>query len=140
MRGGYITIWSIPLSYTYTSRLTIEFLSLESFAKCFAYGRYYWSIIDLMKNIYWSLGLIWHAPQTCPFSLFPLTNYNALSFKIIACHSGRLKLQFKCLNISGLSDHDNYHECCRLLGRFKVNYQVYFFSCFRLSCFLFWNL
>ncbi|CAA6655624.1 unnamed protein product [Spirodela intermedia] len=24
----------------------------------------------------------------------------------------------------GLSDHDNYHECCRLLGRFKVNYQL----------------
>ncbi|XP_078427480.1 ARM repeat superfamily protein isoform X2 [Wolffia australiana] len=24
----------------------------------------------------------------------------------------------------GLSDHDNYHECCRLLSRFKVNYQL----------------
>ncbi|XP_068659491.1 uncharacterized protein [Aristolochia californica] len=24
----------------------------------------------------------------------------------------------------GLSDHDNYHEYCRLLGRFKVNYQL----------------
>ncbi|MQL98443.1 hypothetical protein Taro_031154, partial [Colocasia esculenta] len=24
----------------------------------------------------------------------------------------------------GLSDHDNYHGCCRLLGRFKVNYQL----------------
>lgn len=24
----------------------------------------------------------------------------------------------------GLADHDNYHEFCRLLGRFKVNYQV----------------
>lgn len=25
---------------------------------------------------------------------------------------------------SGLADHDNYHEYCRLLGRFRVNYQV----------------
>jgi exportin-7 len=25
---------------------------------------------------------------------------------------------------AGLADHDNYHEFCRLLGRFKVNYQV----------------
>lgn len=25
---------------------------------------------------------------------------------------------------TGLADHDNYHEFCRLLGRFKVNYQV----------------
>ncbi|CAL5048990.1 unnamed protein product [Urochloa decumbens] len=24
----------------------------------------------------------------------------------------------------GLADHDNYHEFCRLLGRFKVNYQL----------------
>ncbi|KMZ72113.1 putative Exportin-7 [Zostera marina] len=24
----------------------------------------------------------------------------------------------------GLADHDNYHEYCRLLGRFKVNYQL----------------
>ncbi|KAK8928464.1 hypothetical protein KSP39_PZI017721 [Platanthera zijinensis] len=24
----------------------------------------------------------------------------------------------------GLTDHDNYHEFCRLLGRFKVNYQL----------------
>lgn len=24
----------------------------------------------------------------------------------------------------GLSDHENYHEYCRLLGRFKVNYQL----------------
>uniref|UniRef100_A0A1D1Y733 Exportin-7 n=1 Tax=Anthurium amnicola TaxID=1678845 RepID=A0A1D1Y733_9ARAE len=24
----------------------------------------------------------------------------------------------------GLSDHENYHEFCRLLGRFKVNYQL----------------
>lgn len=24
----------------------------------------------------------------------------------------------------GLSDHDNYHEYCRLLGRFRVNYQL----------------
>ncbi|CAL1377134.1 unnamed protein product [Linum trigynum] len=24
----------------------------------------------------------------------------------------------------GLSEHDNYHEYCRLLGRFKVNYQL----------------
>jgi hypothetical protein len=27
---------------------------------------------------------------------------------------------------TGLADHDNYHEYCRLLGRFKVNYQVKF--------------
>ncbi|KAA8519253.1 hypothetical protein F0562_013509 [Nyssa sinensis] len=27
----------------------------------------------------------------------------------------------------GLADHDNYHEYCRLLGRFRVNYQVIFF-------------
>lgn len=26
---------------------------------------------------------------------------------------------------SGLADHDNYHEYCRLLGRFRVNYQVF---------------
>ncbi|KAE9465807.1 hypothetical protein C3L33_02287, partial [Rhododendron williamsianum] len=25
---------------------------------------------------------------------------------------------------AGLADHDNYHEFCRLLGRFKVNYQL----------------
>ena len=25
---------------------------------------------------------------------------------------------------AGLADHDNYHAFCRLLGRFKVNYQV----------------
>jgi hypothetical protein len=24
----------------------------------------------------------------------------------------------------GLADHGNYHEFCRLLGRFKVNFQV----------------
>ncbi|XP_019159433.1 PREDICTED: exportin-7-like isoform X2 [Ipomoea nil] len=24
----------------------------------------------------------------------------------------------------GLSDHDNYHEFCRLLGRFRINYQL----------------
>lgn len=28
---------------------------------------------------------------------------------------------------SGLADHDNYHEYCRLLGRFRVNYQVFLF-------------
>ncbi|KAK6228500.1 hypothetical protein SCA6_000840 [Theobroma cacao] len=27
----------------------------------------------------------------------------------------------------GLADHDNYHEYCRLLGRFRVNYQVTMF-------------
>ena len=26
--------------------------------------------------------------------------------------------------MAGLADHDNYHEFCRLLGRFRVNYQV----------------
>lgn len=30
----------------------------------------------------------------------------------------------------GLADHDNYHEFCRLLGRFKVNYQVLYISFF----------
>lgn len=25
---------------------------------------------------------------------------------------------------AGLADHDNYHAFCRLLGRFKINYQV----------------
>ena len=28
------------------------------------------------------------------------------------------------LLLLGLADHDNYHEYCRLLGRFRVNYQV----------------
>lgn len=28
---------------------------------------------------------------------------------------------------SGLADHDNYHEYCRLLGRFRVNYQVFIY-------------
>lgn len=31
-------------------------------------------------------------------------------------------LEFHCK--AGLADHDNYHAFCRLLGRFKVNYQV----------------
>ncbi|XWS08203.1 hypothetical protein CRYUN_Cryun41cG0059600 [Craigia yunnanensis] len=26
--------------------------------------------------------------------------------------------------LTGLADHDNYHEYCRLLGRFRVNYQL----------------
>ncbi|KAH9752573.1 Importin N-terminal domain-containing protein [Citrus sinensis] len=28
----------------------------------------------------------------------------------------------------GLADHDNYHEYCRLLGRFRVNYQLVFMA------------
>lgn len=31
-------------------------------------------------------------------------------------------IRFHCN--TGLADHDNYHAFCRLLGRFKVNYQV----------------
>lgn len=27
-------------------------------------------------------------------------------------------------SFAGLSEHDNYHEYCRLLGRLKTNYQV----------------
>ena len=34
---------------------------------------------------------------------------------------------FDLMGVSGLADHDNYHEYCRLLGRFRVNYQVFFF-------------
>lgn len=27
-------------------------------------------------------------------------------------------------SLAGLSDHDNYHEFCKLLGRLKTNYQL----------------
>jgi len=55
-------------------------------------------------------------------------------------------------SLLGLADHDNYHEYCRLLGRFRVNYQViycivtfltlifYFyvlFSCYIFPCYWF---
>lgn len=36
----------------------------------------------------------------------------------ISCLNDLLNLKL------GLADHDNYHEFCRLLGRFRVNYQV----------------
>lgn len=39
-----------------------------------------------------------------------------------------------CVEKAGLADHDNYHEFCRLLGRFRVNYQVDF--CIILSPFV----
>lgn len=29
-----------------------------------------------------------------------------------------------CRTKRGLSEHDNYHEFCRLLGRLKTNYQL----------------
>ncbi|KAK9100878.1 hypothetical protein Scep_024308 [Stephania cephalantha] len=31
----------------------------------------------------------------------------------------------------GLADHDNYHEYCRLLGRFKANYQEWIVECYQ---------
>lgn len=33
-------------------------------------------------------------------------------------------MEFSSLSETGLTLHDNYHEFCRLLGRFKVNFQV----------------
>lgn len=41
---------------------------------------------------------------------------------IISYLNGMLNLKL------GLADHDNYHEFCRLLGRFRVNYQVFSLS------------
>ena len=35
-----------------------------------------------------------------------------------------LKLSSNVLLGTGLSDHDNYHVFCRLLARFKSNFQV----------------
>ncbi|KAJ6961571.1 exportin-7-like isoform X1 [Populus alba x Populus x berolinensis] len=47
-----------------------------------------------------------------------------LSFTAFTFNSkGILSPRNQCVN-SGLADHDNYHEYCRLLGRFRVNYQL----------------
>ena len=35
-------------------------------------------------------------------------------------------LYFDLMGVLGLADRDNYHAYCHLLGRFRVNYQVFF--------------
>lgn len=49
---------------------------------------------------------------------------------------------FNCVGIwkAGLADHDNYHEFCRLLGRFRVNYQVVLCIVFLLLWSIYWFL
>jgi len=45
-----------------------------------------------------------------------------------------MHLQFQLCSKAGLADHDNYHEFCRLLGRFRVNYQVDLCAVFSSFC------
>jgi len=53
---------------------------------------------------------------------------------LLSCLVLAMHLQFQLCWKAGLADHDNYHEFCRLLGRFRVNYQVALCAVFSSFC------
>lgn len=63
------------------------------------------------------------------FITMVIANYYGEIFCCMTCYAfmtSLLHFWFKKFVdlVLGLADHDNYHEFCRLLGRFRVNYQV----------------
>lgn len=92
----------------------------------------YSSKANLLENIIWMLVISSVASNFLLLLLLILYFLRFFMECFSACHYNLVISYLNdVLNLKlGLADHDNYHEFCRLLGRFRVNYQVFLLTIF----------
>lgn len=90
-------------------------------------------ILDEFMIMLWSFSAVkWHQILMVPY---PKSLSFLIHFEFFFWCFLFFFLSFTiCIWSTGLADHDNYHEYCRLLGRFRVNYQVIVSWVFMLDC------